>query len=70
MDRYSEVGCRPPGGIVGDSRPEACLMGSAEYRTQSPGGRLPTCSLPILLVLLDFCEIMRYAYVVSAARRQ
>ncbi|MCL2710548.1 MAG: DUF2339 domain-containing protein [Planctomycetaceae bacterium] len=33
------VGRRPPGGDVGDSRPEGS---SAEYRTQPPGGRLPT----------------------------
>jgi GNAT superfamily N-acetyltransferase len=37
------VGHRPPGGAVGDSRQEANTLGSsAEYRTQSPGGRLPT----------------------------
>ena len=46
-----EVGNRPPGDCVGDSRPEAVIVVtnenagySAEYRTLSPGGRQPTYS--------------------------
>ena len=42
-----KVGCRPLGGNVGDSRHEVGQTlfdenSSAEYRTQPPGGRLPT----------------------------
>ena len=47
-----EVGCRPPGGNVGDTYRHADRVAgtvnnafryvSAEYRTQPPGGRLPT----------------------------
>jgi len=53
-----EVGCRLPGGNVGDSRLESeeTLLdedSSAEYRTQPPGGRLPTFSQ----TLRDFASI-------------
>gem|GEM_PF-633181 len=38
----SEVGNRPLGGCVGDSRLETRPASSAEYRTLPPGGRQPT----------------------------
>ncbi|MCL2004738.1 MAG: hypothetical protein FWG73_01115 [Planctomycetaceae bacterium] len=43
-----QVGCRPPGGIVGASRLEACsatVCGQESATpTHPPGGRLPTFS--------------------------
>jgi len=61
----NEVGCRPPGGNVGDSRPEpgdGLAIPSAEYRTQPPSGRLPTFTetqkptrLPLKYFILPLC---------------
>ena len=42
-----QVGHRPPGGAVGESRPEPdTFNSSAEYRTLPPGGRQPTSAQP------------------------
>ena len=56
LKECGEVGNRPPGDCVGDSRQEAHASdSSAEYRTLPPGGRQPTfpkpSRLPILLAL-------------------
>jgi len=42
LEEFNEVGNRPPGGCVGDSRPESLSIQSAEYRTLPPSGRQPT----------------------------
>ena len=43
-----QVGHRPPGGAVGESRPEPdTFNSSAEYRTLPPGGRQPTSQEPL-----------------------
>ncbi len=44
-----EVGCRPPGGNVRYSGLES--DSGAEYRTQPPGGRLPTCRDMLFAIL-------------------
>jgi len=41
-DEFTQVGNRPPGGCVDDSRQESLAIHSAEYRTLPPGGRQPT----------------------------
>jgi len=49
-----EVGNRPPGGCVGDSR---LVVPSAEYRTLPPGGRQPTLTHWDFLQTLASCGI-------------